>query len=111
QLGGERGLARTPGTLDSDPWPTRRQRTQVWPGATQACHSDQVTRALNKDRLGALHKLLERHVEAGEVPGLAALVACGDDVHVEAIGRKAFGDAESIGRDAIFRIASITKPI
>jgi CubicO group peptidase (beta-lactamase class C family) len=70
-----------------------------------------VTHALNQERLGALHKLLERHVEAGEVPGLAALVACDDDVHLEAIGRKAFGDAEPIGRDAIFRIASITKPI
>jgi len=40
-----------------------------------------------------------------------ALAASGDDVHVEAIGHKAFGDTEPIGRDAIFRIASITKPI
>jgi CubicO group peptidase (beta-lactamase class C family) len=45
------------------------------------------------------------------MPGLVALVARGDDVHVEAIGRKAFGDPDPIGRDAIFRIASITKPI
>src|SRR5205807_7795904 len=39
------------------------------------------------------------------------LVACGSDMHVEAIGHKDFGDPEPIGRDAIFRIASITKPI
>jgi len=45
------------------------------------------------------------------LPGLVALVASGDDVHVEAIGHKAFGDVEPIARDAIFRIASITKPI
>lgn len=34
-----------------------------------------------------------------------------DDVHVAAVGHKAFGDREPIGRDAIFRIASLTKPI
>ena len=38
-------------------------------------------------------------------------MARGDDVHVAAIGHQAFDDAEPIGRDAIFRIASITKPI
>jgi len=38
-------------------------------------------------------------------------VARGQDVHVAAIGHKAFGDAEPIGRDAIFRIASVSKPI
>ena len=38
-------------------------------------------------------------------------MACGGDTHVETIGHKAFGDSEPIGRDTIFRIASITKPI
>jgi CubicO group peptidase (beta-lactamase class C family) len=61
--------------------------------------------------LVALNAALARHVERGDLPGLVALVARGDDVHVEAIGHKAFGDGEPIGRDAIFRIASITKPI
>jgi CubicO group peptidase (beta-lactamase class C family) len=58
-----------------------------------------------------LHDTLTRHIERGDVPGLVALVACGDDVHLEVIGHKSFGDAEPIARDAIFRIASITKPI
>ena len=58
-----------------------------------------------------LHAALSRHVERGDLPGLVALVASGDDVHVEAIGHKAFGDSEPIGRDAIFRIASISKPV
>jgi CubicO group peptidase (beta-lactamase class C family) len=70
-----------------------------------------VTRRLAKDGVHALHAALARHVERDEMPGLVALVARGDDVHVEAIGHKDFGDAEPIGRDAIFRIASITKPI
>ena len=66
---------------------------------------------LSKAGREALHDTLARHVERGAVPGLVALVAAGDDVHVEAIGHKAFGDLEPIGRDAIFRIASISKPI
>jgi CubicO group peptidase (beta-lactamase class C family) len=59
----------------------------------------------------ALHAALARHVERGNMPGLVALVACGNDVHVEMIGHKAFDDPVPIERDAIFRIASITKPI
>jgi CubicO group peptidase (beta-lactamase class C family) len=61
--------------------------------------------------LVALNTALARHVERDDLPGLVALVARGDDVHIEAIGHKAFGDGEPIGRDAIFRIASISKPI
>jgi CubicO group peptidase (beta-lactamase class C family) len=60
----------------------------------------------------ALDQALARHVgEENGLPGLVALVARGDDVHVAALGHKAFGDPEPIGRDAIFRIASISKPI
>ncbi len=70
-----------------------------------------MSRGLTKDGIDALDSALARHVERGDLPGLVALVARGDDVHVAAIGHKAFDDAEPIGRDAIFRIASITKPI
>jgi CubicO group peptidase (beta-lactamase class C family) len=59
----------------------------------------------------ALDQALARHVGHDSLPGLVALVARGDDVHVAALGHKAFGDQEPIGRDAIFRIASISKPI
>jgi CubicO group peptidase (beta-lactamase class C family) len=58
-----------------------------------------------------LHEALARRVDEGEVPGVVALVASGDDVHVDVIGHRAFDDPEPIGRDAIFRIASMTKPI
>ena len=70
-----------------------------------------MARGLSKGGVTALHELLARHVDRADLPGLVALAASGDDVHVEAIGHKAFGDTEPIGRDAIFRIASITKPI
>jgi CubicO group peptidase (beta-lactamase class C family) len=63
---------------------------------------------------GGLTRLGDRlaaHVERGEVPGVAALVSCGDDVHVEVLGSPAIDDASPLRRDAIFRIASLSKPI
>ncbi|HEX5301233.1 MAG TPA: serine hydrolase domain-containing protein [Streptosporangiaceae bacterium] len=66
---------------------------------------------LTKEGIAALDETLGRHVGENGLPGLVALVARGDDVHVAALGHKAFGDSEPIGRDAIFRIASISKPI
>jgi CubicO group peptidase (beta-lactamase class C family) len=61
--------------------------------------------------LARLHDRLTDHVVQGRVPGLAALVACGDDVHVEVLGAAALDDPRPLLRDAIFRIASLTKPI
>ena len=70
-----------------------------------------MTREFSDRAAGALRSTLSEHVDRGDVPGLVALVARGDDVHVEALGNKAIGDADPIGRDTIFRIASVTKPI
>jgi CubicO group peptidase (beta-lactamase class C family) len=69
-----------------------------------------MPRGLTAEGVAALHLTLERHVEQGDMPGIVALVACGGDVHVETIGHRRFGDVEPIFRNAIFRIASITKP-
>jgi CubicO group peptidase (beta-lactamase class C family) len=57
-----------------------------------------------------LREAAQRNVGDGEVPGLVALVAHGDEVHVEAVGRLAIGGAP-VTRDSLFRIASTTKPI
>jgi CubicO group peptidase (beta-lactamase class C family) len=58
-----------------------------------------------------LHDRLAAQIESGDVPGLAALVACGDDVQVEVLGTPALDDPAPLRRDAIFRIASLSKPI
>ena len=58
-----------------------------------------------------LHETMAGYVESGHLPGLVTLVARGDDVHVDTIGTAAFTDARPLARDAIFRIASLTKPI
>ncbi|MEP6659424.1 MAG: serine hydrolase domain-containing protein [Acidimicrobiales bacterium] len=52
-----------------------------------------------------------RYVERGDMPGLITLVARNGDAQVDVIGKKKFGDREPMQRDAIFRIASLTKPI
>jgi CubicO group peptidase (beta-lactamase class C family) len=59
---------------------------------------------------GDLERFLQRHVDDGTYPGAVALVAHGDRVEIAAAGALALGGAP-MERDAIFRIASITKPI
>lgn len=65
--------------------------------------------------LQRLHELMARHVETGQMPGLITLVARHDgaeaDAHVDVIGTKAIDDDAPLERDAIFRIASLSKPI
>ena len=60
--------------------------------------------------LERLHAAAEAHIGEDRVPGVVALVARGDQVHVEALGKLAVGGAP-MGRDSLFRIASTTKPI
>jgi CubicO group peptidase (beta-lactamase class C family) len=70
-----------------------------------------TTDGFTDEGLAALDAALARHTSTGAVPGLVALVARGGQVHVTSAGHKAIGDGAPIGRDAIFRIASLTKPI
>jgi CubicO group peptidase (beta-lactamase class C family) len=66
---------------------------------------------LSRRGLARLHDSMAAHVAAGRLPGLVTLVACGDDVHIDTIGTPSFVDDAPLARDAIFRIASLTKPI
>lgn len=70
-----------------------------------------MSRGLSVSGLDRLRDRLVAHVERRDVPGLAALVARGGDVHVEVLGTPALDDPAPLTRDAIFRIASLTKPI
>jgi CubicO group peptidase (beta-lactamase class C family) len=69
------------------------------------------TGGLSRARLGHMHDVMVGYVERGEVPGLVTLVSRRGEVHVDAIGMKAVGDSDTIRRDTIFRISSMTKPI
>jgi CubicO group peptidase (beta-lactamase class C family) len=68
-----------------------------------------IHKGLSKAQLGRMHKVLSGHIERGEVAGMVALVSRHDDVHVEVLGSLHAGGSEAMTRDAIFRIASITK--
>lgn len=57
-----------------------------------------------------LHAAAEQHVGEDRVPGLVALIAHGEAVHVEALGQLAIG-GPPVRRDSIFRISSTSKPI
>src|ERR1700733_1214587 len=57
-----------------------------------------------------LREAAERHVGDTSVPGLVALAAHGDEVHVEALGSLSVG-GRPVARDSLFRIASTTKPL
>lgn len=54
-------------------------------------------------RLGRVHDVLARHVSSGSLPGAVGLLARGGSVDVFAVG--------DVGRDTIFRISSMTKPV
>lgn len=62
------------------------------------------------DGLAAWRARIEAAVAAGNVPGAVGLLARGDDVQVVAAGRMSIGGAP-MRRDALFRIASLTKPV
>jgi CubicO group peptidase (beta-lactamase class C family) len=65
---------------------------------------------LNKDGLKRFSAVAASHVGDDKVPGLVALVAQGDDVHVETLGTLTVG-GRPVERTSLFRIASTTKPI
>jgi CubicO group peptidase (beta-lactamase class C family) len=65
---------------------------------------------LNKAGLDRFGAVAASHIGADKVPGLVALVAHSDDVHVEALGTLAVGD-RPVEQASLFRIASTTKPI
>ena len=69
-----------------------------------------MTKGFAKERLARLRTALQAHVESGSMPGLVALVSRRGETHVEALGKASFDGAPMKG-DAIFRIASMTKPI
>src|SRR5512145_719390 len=61
--------------------------------------------------LARLHRAMRRHVDSHHTPGLVTLVQHRGREHVEAIGTMAFSSTVPMRRDAIFRLASMTKPI
>src|SRR5260221_8725956 len=70
-----------------------------------------MTPPMSRAGLDRLHAAMLARVERKELPGMVLLVAQNDEVHVDAIGVKAFDSSEPMRRDTVFRIASMTKPV
>ena len=65
---------------------------------------------LTGEGLARFGEVAAGHVADDKVPGLVALLAWGDEVHVENLGSLSVG-GPPVRRDSLFRIASTTKPV
>ncbi|HXM41298.1 MAG TPA: serine hydrolase domain-containing protein [Bryobacteraceae bacterium] len=67
---------------------------------------------MSSERLRRIHEAIQRHIDAGEISGAVTLVARrGRLVHFEAHGLMDIESKRPMQKDAIFRIASMSKPI
>src|SRR3954451_19419946 len=62
-------------------------------------------------RLAHLAQAMQLHVEQDRVGGVAWLLVAGDQVDVGVTGQLTRSESTPVGRDSIFRISSMTKPI
>jgi CubicO group peptidase (beta-lactamase class C family) len=67
---------------------------------------------MSAERLQRIHQAIMRHIDAGEISGAVTLVARrGRIVHFEAHGLMDLESKKPMAKDAIFRLASMSKPI
>ncbi len=69
-----------------------------------------MTDPLSRDGLERFAEVAADHVGPDKIPGLVALVARDEHVHVETLGSLCVG-GPPVSRDSQFRIASTTKPV
>src|SRR5262245_40477775 len=68
--------------------------------------------ALSSERLQRIHEMLQRRIDAGDIAGAITLVARnGRIAHFETHGVMDIETKKSMAKDAIFRLASMTKAI
>ncbi len=66
---------------------------------------------LEDARLTRMRATMQRHVERGQVPGLVMSIYLNGREYTDAIGTMDYDGKRPLQRDAIFRLASMTKPI
>lgn len=69
------------------------------------------TMGFSADGLTKLETGLKAHVADGQPPGLVALVARGDEARAFPLGAMTLEGRPPMRRDALFRLASMTKPV
>jgi CubicO group peptidase (beta-lactamase class C family) len=66
----------------------------------------------SSERLQRIHQAIQRHIDAGDISGAVTLVARkGQIAHFETHGLMDIETRKAMTKDAIFRIASMSKPI
>src|SRR5436190_18904290 len=66
---------------------------------------------LSSERLQRIHQMLQRRIDAGDISGAVTLVARnGRIAHFETHGLMDIETKKPMAKDAIFRLASMTKP-
>jgi CubicO group peptidase (beta-lactamase class C family) len=85
----------------------------AWPLAAasiQVSKPEEV--GLSAERLQRIHETVQRHVEAGDISGAVTLVARkGRIAHFEAHGLMNLDSKKAMSKDALFWIASMSKPV
>ncbi len=67
---------------------------------------------MSTERLQRIHRVIQLHIDAGEISGAVTLVARhGRIVHFEAHGLMDLESKKPMTKDAIFRLASMSKPV
>jgi CubicO group peptidase (beta-lactamase class C family) len=67
---------------------------------------------MSSERMHRIHDAIQRHIDAGEISGAVTLVVRrGRLVHLEAHGLMDIESKRPMEKDAIFRIASMSKPV
>jgi hypothetical protein len=67
---------------------------------------------LSSERLQRIHQMLQRRIDAGDIAGAVTLVARNGRVaHFETHGLMDIETKKPMAKDAIFRLASMTKPV
>lgn len=59
----------------------------------------------------SLREILQRHVDAGALPGAVGVVARPGHVEVAAVGAVDVEGSKPMAEDSLFRFASLTKPV
>src|SRR5215471_18006058 len=85
---------------------------QVPFAAVPSSSENEKASGLSTERLSKIHRAIQQHIDAGEIAGAVTLVARrGQTAHLEAHGLIDLESKRAMRKDAIFRLASMSKPI
>ena len=114
-------LPASPNRKESSPMPNESKASSVASTVASEVHAESPTSlpvdapesvGLSTERLNRLDDAMQSEIDAGHYAGISVMVARhGRLVKSRRYGYQVLGDSEPLREDAIFRIASMTKPV